>query len=370
MRLRTTRFRSSSENFAKASNSRSRRASSSCSLLTAPDPSHGRSERSLIVVSPRFAVWSDTGSVARNLNPSADSANLARWFAVRHNRGVSLAARGGSVLNRSIGLTAALAAVAVTAGCGLTGTQPSEPSQRSGKITVGDKTQDTQSIKCTQNEWGLTIDAKAAPGRAQAFLQLGGEKPVVQDSPNRKHWRHERRRGGRCRQRRGFRRQQRHLHDHRHRRGFRSRPTQVRQRTCPSRSKHPADPRPVASSACRRMLAPIAQHQYVSGLAAAMTVIAMGLGYAISIGDPTILSANLQVVSQRPANHGKHLHVRRQPGDPDHGGRGAQRRRARRPLRHAPHVPGRVVRRDRFQRAGRRRADSGGVDRRPRRCRA
>lgn len=28
-----------------------------------------------------------------------------------------------------------------------------------------------------------------------------------------------------------------------------------------------------------------------------MTVIAMGLGYAISIGDPTILSANLQVVS-------------------------------------------------------------------------
>ena len=28
-----------------------------------------------------------------------------------------------------------------------------------------------------------------------------------------------------------------------------------------------------------------------------MTVVAMGLGYAISIGDPTILSANLQVVS-------------------------------------------------------------------------
>ena len=28
-----------------------------------------------------------------------------------------------------------------------------------------------------------------------------------------------------------------------------------------------------------------------------MTVIAMGLGYAISIGDPTSLSANLQVVS-------------------------------------------------------------------------
>jgi DHA2 family methylenomycin A resistance protein-like MFS transporter len=39
------------------------------------------------------------------------------------------------------------------------------------------------------------------------------------------------------------------------------------------------------------------QHRHVSGLAAAMTVVAMGFGYAISIGDPTILSANLQVVS-------------------------------------------------------------------------
>jgi hypothetical protein len=33
------------------------------------------------------------------------------------------------------------------------------------------------------------------------------------------------------------------------------------------------------------------------GRAAATAVIAMGLGYAISIGDPTSLSANLQVVS-------------------------------------------------------------------------
>ncbi|MCT7658352.1 MFS transporter [Mycobacterium deserti] len=39
-----------------------------------------------------------------------------------------------------------------------------------------------------------------------------------------------------------------------------------------------------------------AQRQ-VSGLAAAMTVVAMGLGYAISIGDPTSLSANLSLVS-------------------------------------------------------------------------
>ena len=42
---------------------------------------------------------------------------------------------------------------------------------------------------------------------------------------------------------------------------------------------------------------PEGSHQYVSGLAATMTVIAMGLGYAISIGDPTLFSANLQVVS-------------------------------------------------------------------------
>ena len=39
------------------------------------------------------------------------------------------------------------------------------------------------------------------------------------------------------------------------------------------------------------------EQRQVSGLAAAMTVIAMGFGYAISIGDPTSLSANLQLVS-------------------------------------------------------------------------
>ncbi|HKV18002.1 MAG TPA: MFS transporter [Mycobacterium sp.] len=39
------------------------------------------------------------------------------------------------------------------------------------------------------------------------------------------------------------------------------------------------------------------QPRYVSGVAATMTVVAMGLGYAISIGDPTVLSANLQVVT-------------------------------------------------------------------------
>ena len=37
--------------------------------------------------------------------------------------------------------------------------------------------------------------------------------------------------------------------------------------------------------------------RHVSGLAAVMTVAAMGIGYGIAIGDPTTLSANLQVVA-------------------------------------------------------------------------
>ncbi|BBZ20844.1 MFS transporter [Mycolicibacterium gadium] len=37
--------------------------------------------------------------------------------------------------------------------------------------------------------------------------------------------------------------------------------------------------------------------RHASGLAAVMTVAAMGIGYGIAIGDPTTLSANLQVVS-------------------------------------------------------------------------
>lgn len=81
---------------------------------------------------------------------------------------------------RLLGLTAALAAITLTAGCGLTGSEPNEPSQRSGRITVGDKSRQTQSIKCTQTEWQLTIDAKADPAHAHALLQLGGQQPIVQ----------------------------------------------------------------------------------------------------------------------------------------------------------------------------------------------
>jgi lipoprotein LpqH len=83
------------------------------------------------------------------------------------------------VRTRLIDLTAALAAVAVTAGCGLTGTEPSEPSQKSGHISIGDKSQQTQSVKCTQVEQTLQIAAKADPGAARVQLQIGGARPIV-----------------------------------------------------------------------------------------------------------------------------------------------------------------------------------------------
>lgn len=81
--------------------------------------------------------------------------------------------------NRFIRTTAAIAGVAVTAGCGLTGEEPREPSQRSGSITIGDTSKQTQSVTCTQNEWLLIIRAHADPGNARVFLTLGGQTPVV-----------------------------------------------------------------------------------------------------------------------------------------------------------------------------------------------
>lgn len=80
----------------------------------------------------------------------------------------------------SISVPAALAAVTVLAGCGLVGTESNEPSQQSGKITVGDKSSQTQSVTCTQIEQQLTIRAVASPGNARALLTLGGERPTVQ----------------------------------------------------------------------------------------------------------------------------------------------------------------------------------------------
>ena len=82
--------------------------------------------------------------------------------------------------NTVIGLTTAMTAVTVAAGCGMVGTEPNEPSQHSGRITIGDKTSQTQSVTCTQVEEQLTIRAVADPGTARALLQLGGQAPVVQ----------------------------------------------------------------------------------------------------------------------------------------------------------------------------------------------
>jgi ipoprotein LpqH len=84
------------------------------------------------------------------------------------------------VYTRLLGLTAALAAVAVTAACGMTGSEPNEPSQRSGEITVGDKSRHTQTVSCSQTEWLVTINAVSDPGHARASLQLDGDKPIVQ----------------------------------------------------------------------------------------------------------------------------------------------------------------------------------------------
>ena len=76
-------------------------------------------------------------------------------------------------------LLAVLAAAALTSGCGLTGSEPAEPPQGSGKVTVGDKSQQTQSVSCTQDQWALAIDATTDTGRARAYLELGGAEPVV-----------------------------------------------------------------------------------------------------------------------------------------------------------------------------------------------
>jgi hypothetical protein len=80
---------------------------------------------------------------------------------------------------RSVGVAVALAAAAVASGCGLTGTPPNEPPVQSGRVTIAGNTRNTQSVKCTQVQWSLTIEASTNPGRAQAFLQLGGVKPLV-----------------------------------------------------------------------------------------------------------------------------------------------------------------------------------------------
>lgn len=76
-------------------------------------------------------------------------------------------------------LLAVFAAAALTSGCGLTGSEPAEPPQGSGKVTVGDKSQQTQSVSCTQDQWALSIDASTDTGHARTYLELGGPELIV-----------------------------------------------------------------------------------------------------------------------------------------------------------------------------------------------
>lgn len=80
---------------------------------------------------------------------------------------------------RTVGLAVALAAASVTSGCGLTGTPPNELPAQSGRVTIGGIARNTQSVECTQVDWGLAIEASTDPGRAYAFLELGGAMPLV-----------------------------------------------------------------------------------------------------------------------------------------------------------------------------------------------
>ncbi|MGE2731778.1 lipoprotein LpqH [Mycolicibacterium vaccae] len=73
-----------------------------------------------------------------------------------------------------------LAAAALTAGCGLTGTASTEMPAEAGRMTIDGHTQMTRSVKCTQSEWLLQIDATGNDGgRARALVELGGERPKV-----------------------------------------------------------------------------------------------------------------------------------------------------------------------------------------------
>ncbi len=67
----------------------------------------------------------------------------------------------------------------MVSGCGRTGPEPAERSERSGQVTVGDASQHTTSVDCTQIQWALTIDASTEKGRARAYLRIGGPQPTV-----------------------------------------------------------------------------------------------------------------------------------------------------------------------------------------------
>ena len=153
------------------------------------------------------------------------------------------------------------------------GTPPSEPSQNSGKITVADRTQNTQSVKCTQVDWSLGIVASAEPGRARALLQLGGDRPIVRTVNIENIDGLSGVAGGDIGKAEASANGSSDVHDHRHRPCFRcgapgsDKELAVQDRSTllnrpagwVGRHRHSREPgrsRPVASSACRRVPAP------------------------------------------------------------------------------------------------------------------
>lgn len=71
------------------------------------------------------------------------------------------------------------ATAALTAGCGLTGTASTEAPVESGRMSIDGHTQMTRTVKCTQSQWLLQIDATGDLSRARVLIELGGERPVV-----------------------------------------------------------------------------------------------------------------------------------------------------------------------------------------------
>lgn len=74
---------------------------------------------------------------------------------------------------------AVAAVVVVAAGCAGQTEPAHTKTQDTNRITVDGKTHTAQSVKCTQVQWLLTIEAAAEPTLVRAMLQLDGETPTV-----------------------------------------------------------------------------------------------------------------------------------------------------------------------------------------------
>jgi ipoprotein LpqH len=80
---------------------------------------------------------------------------------------------------RLVGLAGALVATALASGCNLAGPSPSQPSEKSGQVSIDGHTRNSETVACSQVEWFQTIELNVPPGRAEASLELSGAEPVV-----------------------------------------------------------------------------------------------------------------------------------------------------------------------------------------------